>query len=235
LDPDLVTLLALQERDQAVSAIEHEIEQLEPELAALDAQIAKLEADLAGARKGVEEAGGRRLELEGKIEGYRLMQERRRQRLEWVKGAKEAATLMAELDLARSVLAKEEAEWIRSADKVEEAERKVADAEKQVEDLRTSQAPRREQLAAERAVRVDRLNAAKQEREAAAKQVKKPVLSRYERIRKGNTPFAVYPLKGAACGHCYTAVPIHRRQEIAGGKGLTTCEGCGVLIYDPGQ
>jgi predicted nucleic acid-binding Zn-ribbon protein len=235
LDPDLVTLLALQERDQAVSAIEHELRQLEPEVAQLDGQLAKVEADLAGARKGVDEAGNRRLELEGKIEGYRLMQERRRQRLEWVRGAKEAATLMAELDLARSVLAKEEAEWIRSADKVEEAERKVADVEKAVEELRASQSPRREQIAAEQAARMDRLNAAKGERDQAAKQVKKPVLSRYERIRKGNTPLAVYPLKGSACGQCYTAVPIHRRQEIAGGKGLTTCEGCGVLIYDPGQ
>ena len=41
-------------------------------------------------------------------------------------------------------------------------------------------------------------------------------------------------LKGAACGHCYTAVPIHRRQEIQGGRGVTACEGCGVLVYDPG-
>ena len=235
MDPDLVTLLALQERDQAVSAIESEISALDPEIAALDTELAKVEADLAGARKGVEEAGSRRTELEGKIEGYRLMQERRRQRLEWVKGAKEAATLMAELDLARSVLAKEEAEWIRSADKVEDAERRVAEIEKAVEEMKLGQAARREQIAAERAAREERLNAAKSERAEAAKQVTKPVLSRYERIRKGNTPLAVYPLKGSACGHCYTAVPIHRRQEIAGGKGLTTCEGCGVLIYDPGQ
>jgi hypothetical protein len=235
LDPDLVTLLALQERDQAVFAIEVEIRELDPETATLDAQLAKVEADLAGAQKGVEEAGTRRVELEGKIEGYRLMQERRRQRLEWVRGAKEAATLMAELDLARSVLAKEEAEWIRSADKVEEAEKKVAGFEKAVEEVKAGQASRREEIAGERAARMERLNAAKAERAQAAKLVQKPVLSRYERIRKGNTPLAVYPLKGAACGHCYTAVPIHRRQEIAAGKGLTTCEGCGVLIYDPGQ
>ena len=121
MDPDLVALLALQERDQAVAAIEGELKALDPEVTALDAQLAIAEGELTDARKGVEEAGSRRVELEGKIEGYRVMQERRRQRLEWVRGAKEAATLMAELDLARSVLAKEEAEWIRSADRVQEA------------------------------------------------------------------------------------------------------------------
>ena len=234
LDPDLVVLLALQERDQAVSALDSELKAFDPEIANLDAELAKVETALLGALKGVEEAGSRRVELEGKIEGYRLMQERRRQRLEWVRGAKEAATLMAELDLARSVLAKEEAEWIRSADKVQEAEKRAAEVERAVEEARSAQAPRREQIAALQAECLERLNAARGEREEMAKAVKKPILSRYDRIRKGNTPMALYPLKGGACGFCYTAVPIHRRQEIQGGRGLTTCEGCGVLIYDPG-
>jgi predicted nucleic acid-binding Zn-ribbon protein len=226
--------LALQEKDQEVSAIEIELKSFEPELARLDDELAKVESALAGAREGVEEAGMRRVELEGKIEGYRMMQERRRQRLEWVRGAKEAATLMAELDLARSVLAKEEAEWIRSADKVEDAEKRAAEVAKLVEETRGMQAPRREQIAALQAENGERLNAARSEREEAAKRVKRPILARYDRIRKGNTPLALYPLKGFACGLCYTAVPIHRRQEIQGGRGVTTCEGCGVLIYDPG-
>jgi len=234
LDPDLVTLLALQERDQAVAAIEAELKALEPDIAELDAQLAKVEADLAGARKGVEEAGTRRVELEGKIEGYRLMQERRRQRLEWVRGAKEAATLMAELDLARSVLAKEEAEWMRSADRVDEAEKRAAEFEKAVEETRAAQAARREQIAAVQAECNERLGVAMAARQETAKSVKKPLLGRYERLRKGNTPLALYPLKGSACGHCYTSVPIHRRQEIQGGRGVTPCEGCGVLLYDPG-
>jgi predicted nucleic acid-binding Zn-ribbon protein len=175
------------------------------------------------------------VELEGKIEGYRLLQERRRQRLEWVRGAKEAATLMAELDLARSVLAKEEAEWIRSADKVDEAEKRAAEVAKRVEETQAAQAPRREQIAALQAESRERLNLAKRDRGEAATRVKKPILARYDRIRRGNTPLALYPLKGSACGLCYTAVPIHRRQEIQGGRGVTTCEGCGVLIYDPGS
>lgn len=235
MDPDLVALLALQEKDRVVTAIEGELKALEPQIAALDDELARAENELGNARKSVDEAGGRRSELEGKIEGYRLMQERRRQRLEWVKGAKEAATLMAELDLARSVLAKEEAEWIRSADKVQEAEKKVSDVEKLVEEARAAQGPQREQIAAVQAECHERLAVAKAEREKAAKLVKKPLLSRYDRIRRGNTPLALYMLVGQACGHCYTAMPIHRRQEIQNGQGVTNCEACGVLIYDPAK
>lgn len=235
MDPELVALLALQERDREVAVIEAELRGLDPQVAALDEELGRVEAELGNARQSVAEAGGRRSELEGKIEGYRMMQERRRQRLEWVKGAKEAATLMAELDLARGVLAKEEAEWIRSADKVQEAEKKVTEVEKLVEEARAAQAPRREQIAGIQAECQERLNAARGLRDEAAKAVKRPLLSRYDRIRRGNTPFALYLLQGQACGHCYTAVPIHRRREIQNGQGVTNCEACGVLIYDPAK
>jgi predicted nucleic acid-binding Zn-ribbon protein len=118
---------------------------------------------------------------------------------------------------------------------VDEAERRVAEIEKALEETRNAQAERREQIAALLAECAERLGVARSAREEAAKLVKKPLRSRYERIREGNTPLAIYSLAGAACGHCYTAVPIHRRQEIQGGRGLTTCEGCGVLIYDPAK
>ncbi len=216
-------------------AIEAELGAFNPELAALDAELAKAQADLDGARKGAQDAELRRAELEGKIESYRVMQERRRQRLEWVRGAKEASTLMAELDLARTVLAKEEAEWMRSADRVQEAEHRAVDAERVVEEVRTAQAPRREAIAAGQAACGDRLAEARQGREAAARGVKRPLLQQYERIRRGRAPLALYSLHGEACGHCYTAVPLHRRQDILNGQAVTTCEACGVIVYHAGD
>ena len=232
---DLEALLTLQEHDKAVMAVEAELEAFNPELAALDQDLAKAQADLDGARKGAQDAELRRAELEGKIESYRVMQERRRQRLEWVRGAKEASTLMAELDLARTVLAKEEAEWMRSADRVQEAERRAQDAAKVVEEVRTAQAPRREAIAAAQAACADRLAEARKLREEAARGVKRPLRQQYERIRRGRAPLALYPLHGEACGHCYTAVPLHRRQDILNGQSVATCEACGVIVYHAGD
>ena len=59
------------------------------------------------------DAGRRRDELEPRSRATGVLQERRRQRLEHVRNPKEASTLMAELDLARSVMAKEENDWVR--------------------------------------------------------------------------------------------------------------------------
>lgn len=231
---DLEALLRLQEKDKAVMEVEAEIAGLEPEVTALDAELERAEAQLTGARTRAEEADNRRAELEAKIESYRVMQERRRQRLEWVRGAKEASNLMAELDLARTVLAKEEAEWVRSADRVQDAKRQVEEQETVVQLVREGQAPKREELSARLAELDDRLKAARAERSTVAATVEKGLQDRYDRIRRGRAPLALYPLRNGACGHCFTAVPLHRRQKLQDGSGLEACEACGVLVYDEG-
>jgi len=229
--PDLEALLALQEKDQAVTALDTALRGLEPESAALAEELAVAERVLESAQRGIREAARRRDELEGKISSYRTMQEQRRQRLEWVRGAKEASTLMAELDLARSVLAKEEAEFMRSGDAVTEAEMKAAEAEAALEKLREAQAPRREALAGRRDALATEREQAVAAREAATRAVDGGLLGRYERIRKGKAPLALYALHGDACGHCFTAVPTQRRVLIQRGATIETCEACGVLLY----
>lgn len=231
MHPDLEALLALQAQDQEVVTWRQGLEALEPEARRLDEQVAQAERSVQAARRSIEDALRRRDDLEGKIASYRSMQEQRRQRLEWVRGAKEASTLMAELDLARSVLAKEEAEFMRSGDAVHEAERKTAEAEKALAAVREAQAPEREALAGRREAIMAELERAQQVRGEAAARVNGGMLSRYERIRRGKAPLALYALHGDACGHCFTAVPTQRRVLIQRGATIESCEACGVLLY----
>ena len=138
---------------------------------------------------------------------------------------------MAELDLARSVLAKEEAEFMRSGDAVADAERRAAEAEKALEELRQAQAPGREGIAGRRDGIASEREQALAQRQAAAAAVAAALLARYEKIRRGKAPLALYALHGDACGRCYTAVPTQRRALIQRGASIETCEGCGVLLY----
>src|SRR5436309_896205 len=169
--PDLEALLVLQDADVAVANCDARRKALEPEVRALDEQVAAAERIVAQTRAGIQAALDRRDGLEGKIQSYRTMQEQRRQRLEWVRGAKEASTLMAELGLARTVLAKEEAEFMRSGDAVGEAERKAAEAENALQKLRDSQAAERESIAGRRQEIAAEGETAAVDRERAAKAV----------------------------------------------------------------
>jgi hypothetical protein len=229
--PDLEALLVLQDRDVAVASCDARLKALDPEVRTLDEQIAAAERVVEQARAGIQAALDRRDGLEGKIASYRTMQEQRRQRLEWVRGAKEASTLMAELDLARSVLAKEEAEFMRSGDAVGEAERKTAEAENALQNVREAQAAQREALAGKRQeIRAER-ESATLERDRASRAVNPVLLSRYDKIRKGKAPLAIYPLHGSSCGNCFTAVPTQRKALIQRGATIEGCEACGVLLY----
>ena len=231
MHPELESLLVLQDRDVAVTQSDAQLAALTPEAQVLDDRLAVAERALAQARAAIEAALGRKGDLEGKIASYRTMQEQRRQKLEWVRGAKEASTLMAELDLARSVLAKEEAEFMRSGDAVGEAERKAAEAERALEQMRESQAAEREALAGRRDAIAGERERAVRAREAAASAVSAAMLARYERIRRGKAPLALFALHGGSCGNCFTAVPTQRRALIQRGATIEACEACGVLLY----
>ena len=228
---DLKSLLALQERDQVVAAVQKELDGLRPEEAALDVELEGRILALAAAERGVAAAEAKRVELESRIAGYKQMQERRRQQLEYVRGAKEAATLMADIDVARGVLVKEEAELLRGADWVVEAELKLKDEVQAHGALVAHQAEARAALAARRGEIEGRMAQAIEARAAAAKGVRAPMLARYERIRRGRTPVVLFPLRQDACAHCNTAVPLQRRQFILQGQSIEPCEGCGVLLY----
>ncbi len=57
------------------------------------------------------------------------------------------------------------------------------------------------------------------------------MLARYERIRRGKAPLALFALHGGSCGNCFTAVPTQRRALIQRGATIEACEACGVLLY----
>src|SRR5437870_13084980 len=198
--PDLEALLVLQDRDVAVAGCDARLKALEPEIRQLDEQIVAAERVVEQARAGIRASIDRRDGLEGKIQSYRTMQEQRRQRLEWVRGAKEASTLMAELDLARTVLAKEEAEFMRSGDAVGEAERRAAEAEQALAQLRAQQAAEREALAGRREQIAGEREHAVAGRGQAAARVAPPRLARYGRIPRGKAPLAPLSLHPDGCG-----------------------------------
>ncbi|MEK6768960.1 MAG: hypothetical protein AABY85_08240 [Gemmatimonadota bacterium] len=234
MHPDLEALLALQERDRVVGAVEKSFDALIPEEQALDAELAGHTKALEDADRGAAGAEARRAELEARIAGYQRMQETRRQQLEYVRDAKEASTLTADLDLARSVLVKEEAEFMRSGDAIVEAQKKVKDLQKAHDAVVAKQAEARAALEAKRAELNEQLAAAKAERAEATRAVASALLVRYERIRRGRAPQAVFALRQDACGHCNTGVPLQRRAEIQQGHSIESCEVCGVLLYAEG-
>jgi uncharacterized protein len=230
---DLVKLLELQHKDSMVEEVHQKMEALKAEFAGLDQVLQGAREGLEGARRAVAEGIRKRNELEAHVDSYRLLQERRTLRLEHVRNPKEAATLMAELELARSVMAKEETEWVRSAEAVGALELKVTEEENKVQAVAAGQEPERSALDARRAQLESELEEAQRQREESAARIERTLRTRYDRLRRSRSAEVVVPLLGGTCGSCHTSIPLNRRSQIRSGTIIDTCEGCGAILYPP--
>lgn len=230
---DLVKLLDLQAKDAVLSDADQRLAGLSRSTTSLDQAVQRARESLEAARRALAEGQRRRDEQEAKIESYRLLQDRRRQRLEHVRNPKEASTLMAELDLARSVMSKEENDWVRTADAVVQLELKLHGEETNLKAVETAQAPERALVAERRAVLEAERAAAMREREVSAATIDQPLRTRYDRLRRSRSSDVVVPLVGGACGGCHTAVPMNRRSQIKAGTVIDGCEACGAILYPP--
>jgi predicted nucleic acid-binding Zn-ribbon protein len=228
---DLVKLLDLQSKDAAVAELDERMRELDKESAVLDQAIQRARDALDAARRAAAEGARKRDEIEARVESYRTLQDRRVQRLETVRNPKEASTLMAELELARSVIAKEEADWVRGAEAVTGLERKVHEEENKVAAADLDQAPERARLAERRHQLETERDAAQLARATSADQIDKPLRTRYDRLRRSRERDVVVPLIGGTCGACHTSVPLNRRSQIRSGAILDGCEGCGAILY----
>jgi predicted nucleic acid-binding Zn-ribbon protein len=231
MHPDLVKLLELQERDLALKAVENQVAALHEEVSVLDKAVVTAEEALAAAQRAAADAVSRRTETEAKIETYRTQQSRRKQRLEITRPGKVAASIMAELELARSVLTQEESEWVRMDETVRGLDDQVAQVATELEELKTSQEPERAELLTRESGFLKEQGSAAKKREASSKKLDKPLRIKYDRLYQSRATTVVVAMNGPACGACFTTVPLHRRTQIKNGSVLGGCEVCGVILY----
>jgi len=232
---DLLKLLDLQARDAVLSTIDERLAALTAEASGLDQARQRAQTSLEAARRALHDGQRRRDEIETRMESYRTLQDRRRQRLEQERNPKVASALMTEPDLARSVLAQEENEWVRSADQVVQLEHKLHAEELSLKAMEDEQAPARAALAERRSMLQTEREAALRDRDSTAESINRPLRTRYDRLRRSRTSDVVVPLTGGACGGCHTAVPLNRRSQIKAGAVLDGCEACGAILYPSEQ
>lgn len=230
MHPDLVKLLELQARDLDLLEADKALDAILAEYEALDEHLKGAQQAVDQAQRASAEAGKRRQEVEGKVENYRKLEDRGKARLEQVRNPKEIQAVMTEMDLARSVLAKEEAEWMRLAEAIAGHEKAGKDAAGRLEEMRQGQVEVRNALDLRRAAAENRRSEALVARDAAAAEVNRALRNRYERLRTVRA-LVVVALDGAACGACYTTVPLNRRSQIRAGTLIDSCESCGVILY----
>jgi len=231
----LQALVALQQKDKHLDAIQHEIDSVPP-------RIASLQADLEGEKKHMNEAKAKIMELEKKKKSKELdvaqKEEAARKhsgQLNDLKSNDAYKAMQAEIEAEKKAAGDIETEVLQLMEDIDKAraEEKAATAEfKKTEEFSKKDL---EKLEAELSHAKGRFETAKVERDATAAAVAPAEMKVYNHIRSRGKPDAVVPVVGGHCGSCQITLTPGLTLEVAKLKTLVTCESCQRILYKPEQ
>ncbi|MBK6495094.1 MAG: hypothetical protein IPO52_01475 [Gemmatimonadetes bacterium] len=232
MHPDLPKLLDVQAKDRRLAELAERLEALESERALLDVAVDRIKNEIHSATRTATDFARRRDETATKLDTQKSNQEKRRVRLEQERNPRLAAQLMADVELARSILAQEESEWMRLADDATTRGNAVTEIEARLAALHAEQSEARASFAERLAGLQAELDAAKAERELSASALDRTLRVRYDRLRSSRKTEILVPSTKSICTACYTAIPSSRIGRLeAEGLLLEGCEMCGAIIY----
>jgi hypothetical protein len=231
MHPDVQSLLAVQLDDLQIYALEEKLQSLAPRLKALERDRGRVATSLETARKSIEAEESRQREARGRIETHRQLAERSQRQYESVSSPREANAALAQLEQTKRMVEESSRDADQIQGRINEMRHQVADLEQQLVDLEEKQKDARSTLDADRVAIESELAAAHAKRDTAARSVPRAMLNTYERVRVRRHGETVFPLRGASCSACDTAIPTQRRATMAASGALEMCEGCGMLLY----
>ncbi len=233
MTPDITALLALQEQDEVLDAIEARLDALAPREAELEKRIRVAQDGADRAAQAVATDEQRQAFLRDKVAEHKAMLEHNQAQFDQVKTMRAATAAASQLEQIRRVLADEESDLVTVARRLQDLRAVAESAAASVAHVTAEQAEARESIAAERGTIAAEKDQAMGERTSRTSAVSRPVLQKYERIRVKKRRRAVYPLSTGACSACDTAIPVQRRLTMQATGTIELCEGCGVLLYAP--
>ena len=231
MHPDVQSLLAVQQDDLEVYALESRLAALAPRLAALENERARAAQELERARKAIEADETRHREAMLKVDTHRQLVERSQRQYESVTSPREANAAMTQLEQTKRMAEDSERDASQILGRIGEMRHHVAELETALADVEHRQADTRAALDTERAEIEAEIAQARSKRDETARAVPKPMLAKYDKVRSRRRAETLFPLRGPSCSACDTAIPTQRRAVMAASGTIEMCEGCGALLY----
>ncbi len=230
MQQEIEALLALQSDDSGIRELEKELNALDPELADLDRRRAQAAAAVARAEAAVDAEEKRQREIQTRLAQHKQQQERNLAQLDEVKRLKEATAAMAQVETTKRMMAEDESEVQACTKRLAELSAAVESSTKVLNDVEVEQETARSEIGAKKDALNEKLGAARSIRDKKSTGIPRSLLAKYDRIR-GRKPQALFPLREGSCGNCDTAIPLQRRNMMAGTGQIEVCEACGVLLF----
>lgn len=222
-----LTLMELQEVDDELARLQARIEAIDARLAgnealeAARASLAEREAELRELRRRQRNEEARLADLNAKI-----APEERRLYDGSVRSPKELENLAREVEALKVQRSRHEDALLDVLALVEEAETRVAAAQKEVEELERAWQDEVLRLQEERAALAAAQVRALENRARRAPDVPRQLVALYEELRRRKAGVAVARVQGGTCSACHVFVPDTVRRAARNPNDVARCPNC---------
>jgi len=228
-------LMKLQDIDYFIGELERSKDYLPDMMDNLRKEVAEIEETLDNYKKRLTEAKLEQKNLETETAANRDALEKYQEQMLRIKTNKEYDALTQEIDKCKGAISLAEDKTLLLMDEVSELTEKIEEYTRKAEETRKRNEEQLDQLQNQIDAVGEKMHIKDDERKNVLVRIPKPLMSAYERIRKGRGGDVVVPVKRRSCGACYKQLEPHLVQEIKKGERVITCDSCGRILYWAGD
>jgi uncharacterized protein len=232
--PDLKLVIRLQEIDNRLTELTHEIAALPVHIAQIEKKLTshqrKLDADRAALTANQKE----RKKCEGDIQTEEQKISRLKDQMLGAKTNEQYRAFQNEIEFCQKAIRKAEDRILELMTESEPLDQNVKAAEAALQTERAQVEAEKQQARERTAVDQKAAQELQGERTAAVKQIAAAVYQRYERVRKGRRGIAVAEAVEGRCSACNLTMRLQFFQDLKKGDQILSCESCTrILYYNP--
>lgn len=227
----IAQLVALQRVDDEIHVIDQEMELAPRELESLRAEFGVLKAEKAHVEDKITHLREQAKRIDFDIDSETAKINKSKDKLMQVGTTKEYHAMMREMDSLEKTTRTREEEKMTLADELDRQKSALADIEERYQAMETDLKSKEESLEARLAESEKKHKLLGKERDAAGKDIPKPVLLRYEFIRQRLAHPVIVPVSAGICSGCNISIPPQGFIELQKGAQILSCPNCQRLIY----
>jgi predicted nucleic acid-binding Zn-ribbon protein len=231
MNSDLELLLKLQVIDYDIGELERSKEYLPDMMGNLKHEISDAQTKLDAVTSELEEAKIRQKNLELEVSSKEAELQKFQQQMMSIKTNKEYDALVGQIDSVKESISSSETELLELIDRIAELEKLMVEYREKVSHVEENN-NKQLQILQDKIANIGNTMSGKMTyRTEVSSAIPKPILTIYERVRKGKGGTVVVVVKRRACGACYKALTPKKVQEIKKGDRILTCDNCGRIMF----
>jgi predicted nucleic acid-binding Zn-ribbon protein len=229
--PVLERLLVLQDRDRRIAQLKAERTRIPEHVVAADQRLKNESIHLESLREEAKHLETERKKLEIDAESRRAQIAKYKTQLFQIKSNTEYQALLKEIAKVEQEIDEVETHELELMERLDQLQPALRQEQAELKELTAKTEAEKAELQKRAAVIVQELAQLQAERQKLVQEIDADALSRYDRLMRSKSDFAVVPIRNGNCGGCHLHIPPQLVHNAKRGDELVGCDYCGRILY----